>query len=101
MHDPAHLRKIVAGRSRPEGEDGTCSRFDIRPWPRACCHPKKHFATMSNGAALTAGAEVSGAGDAALGANDGFRMPSTPAARRQEVQHIHIHVIAAGIAGPG
>ena len=105
MHDPNCIFcKIVAGEipCRKAHEDADVLAFhDIRPLApvHVLVIPKKHIATMYD---CAPGDEVllgrmlalAPAIARAQGANDGFRIiVNTGRVGRQEVQHIHIHVI--------
>ena len=105
MHDPNCLFcKIVAGEipCRKAHEDGDVLAFhDIRPLApvHVLVIPKKHIATMydcapGDEAVLGRMLALAPAIALAQGANDGFRIiVNTGRVGRQEVQHIHIHVI--------
>ena len=105
MYDPNCIFcKIVAGEipAKKAHEDGEVLAFwDIRPLApvHVLIVPKKHIATLYD--AEPADEKVLGrmlalapAVAKALGATDGFRtIVNTGRVGRQEVQHIHIHVI--------
>ena len=105
MHDPNCIFcKIVAGAipCRKAHEDGEVLAFhDIRPLApvHVLVIPKKHIATMYDAApgdeALLGRMLGLAPGIAkSLGAGDGFRIiMNTGRVGRQEVQHIHLHVI--------
>ena len=106
MHDPNCIFcKIVAGEipCKKAHEDGEVLAFhDIRP--QAPVHvlivPKKHIATLYDCApadekVLGRMLALAPAVARALGATDGFRtIVNTGRVGRQEVQHIHIHVLS-------
>jgi len=105
MHDPNCIFcKIVAGEipCRKAHEDADVLAFhDIRPLApvHVLVIPKKHIATMydcapGDEALLGRMLALAPAIARAQGANDGFRIiVNTGRVGRQEVQHIHIHVI--------
>lgn len=105
MPDPDCLFcKIVAGEipCRKAHEDGEILAFhDIRPLApvHVLVVPKKHIATMYDAAPedqalLGRMLSLAPAIARSLGANDGFRLiMNTGRVGRQEVQHIHLHVI--------
>ena len=105
MHDPNCIFcKIVAGEipARKAHEDGDVLAFhDIRPLApvHVLVIPKKHIGSMYEcepadepvlGRMLALAPSIA----RAQGATDGFRLiVNTGRVGRQEVQHIHIHVI--------
>ena len=106
MHDPNCIFcKIVAGEipCRKVHEDGETIAFhDIRPLApvHVLVVPKKHIATMYEATPADEGIlgrllALAPAIAKSQGANDGFRLIlNTGRVGHQEVQHIHLHVIA-------
>ena len=108
MHDPNCIFcKIVAGEipARKAHEDGDVLAFhDIRPLApvHVLVIPKKHIGSMyecepADEPVLGRMLALAPAIARAQGATDGFRLiVNTGRVGRQEVQHIHIHVIGGG-----
>ena len=108
MHDPNCIFcKIVAGEipAKKAHEDGeVLAFFDIKPLApvHVLIIPKKHIGTLYDaqpsdekvlGRMLALAPSIA----KAHGAGDGFRtIINTGRVGRQEVQHVHIHVIGGG-----